>query len=147
MYGYFPKASKCVLIVKNEALLHEAKRMFAGCDITITCHGERHLGAVIGSEACKIQYVNKKIYKWIEDVQELSEIAKNEPQAALSAYTKSICHRWSFIQRTIPNTKELFYKLEECIRQQLIPALVGRAISDHKRESTFCASSDLIIHE
>ena len=133
-YGYFPKASKSVLILKNESLLQEANDLFAGYDITITCHGERHLGAVIGNETCKTDYVNKKIDKWIQDIKELAVIASDEPQAALSAYTKSICHRWSYIQRTVPNTKDLFIQLEECIRQHFIPALLGRKVSDHERE-------------
>ena len=57
-----------------------------------------------------------------------------EPQAALSAFTKCICHRWTFIQRTISNVKHLFIPLEECIRNTFIPALIGRQISDSERE-------------
>ena len=48
-------------------------------------------------------------------------------------YTKSICHRWVFVQRTIPNISDLFIPLEECIRQVLIPAIVGRKVSDAER--------------
>ena len=64
----------------------------------------------------------------------LSEIAIKEPQAALSAYTKSICHRWSFIQRTLPNIKDQFLPLEDCIRNTFIPSLVGRSVSDLERQ-------------
>ena len=132
-YGYFPKASKSVLILKNESLLPYAQELFAGCNIQITCLGERHLGAVVGTEAHRDQYVKKKVDKWIKDVSSLAEIAQEEPQAALSAYTKSICHRWVFVQRTIPNIKHLFIPLEECIREVFIPAVVGRNISEEER--------------
>ena len=60
-YGYFPKASKSVLILKNESLLPYAQELFAGCNIQITCLGERHLGAVVGTKAHRDQYVKKLI--------------------------------------------------------------------------------------
>ena len=41
--------------------------------------------------------------------------------------------RWCFLQRTIPNTKSFFIPLEEVIRDHLIPAIVGRNVSDIER--------------
>ena len=52
-FGYFPKVSKSVLILKNELLLPEAQELFAGCNIQITYLGERHLGAVVRTEDLK----------------------------------------------------------------------------------------------
>ena len=115
-FGYYPKASKSVLILKKQSLLHEARRIFADTNIEITCQGERHLGAVIGHEDYKSQYVAEKVKKWTQDIKDLAEIGKDEPQAALSAYVKSMSHRWTFVQRTIPGTKHLFEPLEKCIR-------------------------------
>ena len=97
-YGYYPKACKTILIVKNPALLEHAIAVFDGTDITIAVEGERHLGAVIGSTSFKEKYVEKKVKKWVEDVEEISVIAKTEPQIALSAYTKALCMRWCFVQ-------------------------------------------------
>ena len=91
------------------------------------------MGAVVGTESHKEQYVKKKVDKWVKDVSSLSKIAQEEPQAALSAYSKSICHRWVFVQRTIPRIKHLFIPLEDCIRQEFIPAIVGRCVSDKER--------------
>ena len=71
----------------------------------IICDGERHLGAAIGSKEFRERYVSTKVAKWVKDVEELSTIATDEPQAALSAFTKALCHRWTFVQRTIPSTK------------------------------------------
>ena len=69
----------------------------------------------------------------LELVDELSTLAVEEPQIALSAYTKGICHRWTFIQRTLDGISPLFQPLEDCIRQKLIPSIVGRNVSDLER--------------
>ena len=50
------------------------------------------MGAVIGSEDFKEQYVTNKVRKWIEDVEELADIAQDEPQLVYSSFTKAICH-------------------------------------------------------
>ena len=88
---------------------------------------------MIGQEEFKNNFVNEKIKKWIKDIEDLAEIAVDEPQAALSAYTKSLSHRWTFVQRTVPGTKHLFEPLERCIRDTLIPAIIGRSVSDEER--------------
>ena len=133
-YGYFPKPSKTVLILKDPSLYDLAATLFADTGITITSQGERHLGAVIGKEEFRNQYVSKKITKWCEDITELAEVAKIEPQIALSIFTKSICHRWSYVQRTIENTSALFSPLEDALRNIFIPSLLGRPVSDLERK-------------
>ena len=72
--------------------------------------------------------------KRVQDVEELSLIAKDEPQLALAAFTKALCHRWTFVQRTIPNIEHLFDPLEHAIHHKLIPALTGREVSDLERK-------------
>ncbi len=132
-YGYFPKPSKTILIVKSSETLKTAQSVFHGTGIKIECSGERHLGAVIGSDTFKNTYVAEKVQKWCQDVKQLASIAVEEPQAALTAYTKGICHRWTFVQRTIPGISHLFQPLEDCLRDDFIPALVGRDISVQDR--------------
>ena len=131
--GYFPKPSKTILIVKSKELLPAAKALFGHSGMKIICDGERHLGAAIGSKEFRESYVSTKVAKWVKDVEELSTIATDEPQAALSAFTKALCHRWTFVQRTIPDTKHLFIPLESCIRDRFIPAVIGRKVSDIHR--------------
>ena len=91
------------------------------------------MGAVIGSAAFKEIYVANKVSKWVEDVEEMAKIAQDEPQAAYSCFTKAISHRWTYVQRTIPDIEHLFEPLEFAIRDKLIPALVGRNVSDVER--------------
>ena len=88
---------------------------------------------VIFYKIIKINYVKEKVDKWIEDLEELAKLAVDEPQIALSAYTKGLCHRWAFIQRTIPGISTLFLPLEHCIRETFIPAIIGRKVSDIER--------------
>ena len=50
------------------------------------------MGAVIGSHDFKETYVTNKVNKWIEDIEELSILVNDEPQAVYSCFTKAICH-------------------------------------------------------
>ena len=60
------------------------------------------LGAVIGSLDRKEEYVRKKIDNWVRDTEQLADIAQDEPQAALSAFTKALCMRWSLSRELYP---------------------------------------------
>ena len=129
-YGYYPKPSKTVLIVKDPSIEQLANDLFAGTGVQITLQGQRHLGASIGSEDFKDLYVSMKVEKWVEDINDLAKIAVDEPQIAYAAYTKSICHRWTFVQRTMSDISSLFTPIEECLRNNLIPSILGRRVSD-----------------
>jgi hypothetical protein len=48
-YGYYPLASKTILIVKDDQL-EKAQEIFGHTGVKITTEGERHMGAAIGSE-------------------------------------------------------------------------------------------------
>ena len=91
------------------------------------------MGAVIGSQKFREEYVMNEINSWVQDVEQLTEIANEEPQLAYAAHTKALSMRWSFIQRTIPNISQYFVPLEECIREKLIPAILGRNVTDLER--------------
>ncbi len=131
-YGYFPKPSKSILVVKEDHL-QAAKEVFKDSGLEITSEGQRHLGAVVGTVEYRNTYVNGKVAAWIEDIKQLAEIAKEEPQIALTAYTKGLCRRWAYTQRTIDGISENFRPLEDVIRNVFIPAIVGRQISELER--------------
>ena len=132
-FGYYPKPSKTILIIKDPDMLDYAVEIFGDTGISIGTEGERHLGAAIGSQDFKERYVKKKVDKWIQDIEQISDIAKNDPQIAYASYTKALCMRWCFVQRTISGISHLFQPLEEVIREKFIPAIVGRNISDLER--------------
>ncbi len=66
-YGYYPNASKTVLIVKRQEDLSKAKEVFKDTEVHVTNDGDRHLGAVLGSELFRNEYVGKKVCSWVKD--------------------------------------------------------------------------------
>ena len=132
-YGYFPRASKTWLIVKAEKL-DLAKRIFSGTQVQITSQGKKHLGASLGSSGFRENYLRQKIDNWIDSVERLSKIAVTQPHAAYAAFTHGLQARWSYVLRTIPDSRSIFESLEEVIRLKFIPSLLGREVSDLERK-------------
>ena len=132
--GYTPNAAKSVLIVKPE-LYDRAVELFTGSEVVITKKGQRHLGAVIGTQEFKKEFVEKKVAEWVHEVGVLSDIAKTEPHAAYAAYTHGLQHRWNFVMRTIPDISPLLSPLENTIRNTFLPVLTKSiALTDEERE-------------
>ena len=100
----------------------------------MTLEGERHLGAVLGSDTFKHTFVERKVNSWIKDIEDLADVAKEEPQIAYSAFTKGLASRWCYVQRTVEGISHLFSPLEDAIRGKLIPAILGRSINDVERD-------------
>ncbi|KAG0722649.1 hypothetical protein GWK47_044105 [Chionoecetes opilio] len=121
--GYTPNAAKSFLIVKPEHY-DGAVNIFSGSGVVVTKEGQRHLGAVIGTEEYKKEYVGEKVSEWVHEVDVLSAMAKTEPHAAYAAYTHGLQHRWNFAMRTIPDISPLLRPLEESIKNTFIPALL-----------------------
>ena len=78
LLGCFPKASKSWLTVKPE-YLQSAKQTFKGTGINITDDGPKHLGAVIGSQKYKEEYVGEMVKEWVESLHKPANIAKTQP--------------------------------------------------------------------
>ena len=123
-----------IIIIKDESLRQKAESLFESTGVTITSSGERHIGAVVGTKEFREEYVRQKVKKWVTDVEKLAKIATDEPQIAYAAYTKGICHRWGFLQRTVKGVGHLYAPLESAIATKLIPAIVGRQVSQLERE-------------
>ena len=62
-YGYFPKASKSYLIVKEDQL-PSAITLFDNSNVNITVEGKRLLGAIVGSDSYKCEYVDSLVKDW-----------------------------------------------------------------------------------
>ena len=121
--GYTPNAAKSVLIVKPD-LYDIAVQTFDGSEVVITKKGERHLGAVIGTQEFKKEYVEKKVAEWVQEVKTLSDIAITEPHAAFAAFTHGLQHKWNFVMRTIPDISPFLRPLENTIRDTFLPKLL-----------------------
>ena len=113
-------------------MLQRAEEAFAREGIQITTEGERHIGAPLGSEEFKSEFVSRKVTNWPKDVVELAAIANEEPQCSLSAYNTGLSQRWTFLQRTVKDISHLFQPLEDAIRNQLIPSIVRKCFRSRK---------------
>ena len=103
------------------------REVFHGTDINVTVHGQKHLGAALGSREYLEEYVNEKVSNWVNEVTQLAEFALSQPQASYAAYTFGLKHRWTYFLRTLPDIQDLLEPLEKAISQILIPA-----ITDHQ---------------
>ena len=64
----------------------------------------------------------------------LTDIATTHPQAAYTAYVISYQHKLTYLLRTIPNIKDQLKKIDEAVRYNLIPAIIGgHIINDAER--------------
>ena len=90
--GYFPNPKKTWLVVKPE-FLNEATEIFKDIGIGITTSGQRYLGAEMGSVHFKETYVKEKVEEWVRELNELSLLAKTEPQLAYAAYIFGLSKR------------------------------------------------------
>lgn len=134
LYGYFPKASKSWIIVKDEKY-EDATNVFMNCDVNITTEGHKYLGGTIGKNEFKISHVDSMVAKWVEQIKILAEIAKSQPQAAYTAFVNGFVSKFTYHLRTIKDIRELLKPVDNAIDQWLIPALTeGHQCSADERK-------------
>ena len=122
VHGYFPKPSKSWLIVK-EQYYQKANQIFH--DVNITTVGRRYLGSFIGTNEGKEEYVHSKAKEWVNNIEDIANVADTEPHQAYCGYTFGISKKWNFLLRTTPNIAHCLNDVENAISQKLIPALTG----------------------
>ena len=99
--------------------------MFSGTCLKVTSPGKRHLGAVIGFQDYKNDYVNNLVTTWKTELETLSKIAEIQPHAAYSAYVHGFKEKFVYFLRTIPNMNNHLQLIENVIRNNFIPAITG----------------------
>ena len=124
-YGYLVNGSKSWLIVKSDVLADEAKRV-SGEEVNITTEGQRHLGAVIGSQEFKDEYCQEKVRKWKRELEALSEIARSQPHAAYTVFTKGYKSKFTYFMRTIGSFEDYVDPIQEKIDDLFLPTLFGQ---------------------
>jgi len=131
--GYHVNESKSWLILKNPNEMEAAKRTFEGSHINMTTSGKRHLGAALGSQDFKTEYITEKVNKWCSEIKQLAEIAQSQPHAAYSAYTHGMQHKFRYFLRTIEGIQEQLKPLDDVITNILVPAICGFKASEAGR--------------
>ena len=121
------------MIVKNE---HKelAENIFEGTNVIIRTDGAKHLGAVIGTSDYKETFIKNLVSQWVNELCQLTKIAKSEPQAAYSNFTHSLRQKWNFAMRTIPGLENYLLPLEDVISKEFLPDLLGCPIEQEIRE-------------
>ena len=134
--GYYPNASKSWLVVKPEHL-QKAEQIFEGTNIQITTDGKKHLGATIGSEEYKADYIQAIVEEWVQELNVLCDIAEIHPQAAYYAFTYSFRHKFNYIMTKIPDIKHLLQPVEDVIRHKFIPTLCDNQDNNNNERLLF----------
>lgn len=124
-YGYLVNGSKSWLIVKSDVLADEAKRVF-GEEVNITTEGQCHLEAVIGSQEFKDKNCQEKVLGWKGELEALSEIARNQPHAAYTVFTKGYKSKFTYFMRTIGSFEDYVDPIQETIDDLFLPTLFGQ---------------------
>ena len=132
--GYHVNEGKSWLIIKKPEDIQTAQDIFHGSNINMTTAGKRHLGAAIGSNDFKTDYIQAKVSKWCDEIHNLAEIAKSQPHAAYSAYIHGQQHKYKYFMRTISNIQKQLEPLDDAINNFLIPAITGFSITEAERE-------------
>ena len=132
--GYHPKPSKSWLIVK-ESQRGRAEEIFRGVGINITYEGKKYLGGFVGTDEGTTKYVKELVANWVEELKNLTMIAKSEPQSAYSGFTAGFKHKMTYFIRTIPNLSAILKPLDDEIDSKFIPAITeGHQCSDEERK-------------
>ena len=113
--------SKSWLIVKSGILADEAKR-----EINVSTEVQRHLGAVIGSQEFKDQYCREKVLGWKGELEVLSDIARSQPHAAFTVFTKGYKSKFTYFMCTIGSFEDYVDPIQEVIDDLFLPTLFGQ---------------------
>ena len=70
----------------------------------------------------------------MNELRELTKIAKSEPHAAYSNFTHSLRQKWNFAMRTIPGLENYLPPLEDVISKEFLPDLLRCQIKQVIRE-------------
>ena len=123
-FEYFPEPSKSWIIIKSW-LLQKAVSEFQDTGVRITEDWKRHLGAVIGTEDYREEYMIEKINQWSAEIEVLSRIVNIDPQAVHSCFITGYKNRLSYFMRIIPKIGYLLERFDNIITNKFIPEITG----------------------
>eukprot|EP00978_Attheya_sp_CCMP212_P007142 scaffold16612_cov35-Attheya_sp.AAC.3 len=122
-YGYFPDASKSILIVR-EHNVERAKEYFEEINFTIKS-GYRYLGGFVGARAEMKEWIGEKADEWTAGIKAIAKVAPQFPQTAYAGILKSLQHEWQFVQRVIDEIGGEFSEVKAALTEVFLPALFG----------------------
>ena len=105
---------------------------FSGAPVVV---GAEILGAYVGDEEGRCNFVAKKVGSWASEVEQLVNAGRSQPHLLLASHTHSQQHKPTYIQRTVRAKSSEFAPLEHAIRTELLPEITPWvALNDQQRE-------------
>ena len=92
------------------------------------------LGAVIGSDDFKSEYVREKITNWTQEIIKLTEYSKTQPHAAYAIFCREVIHKYTYFMRTIQDIDEPLKPLHEIISNTFLPTFLDSIVTDNERK-------------
>ena len=132
-YGYYVKPSKSYLILKDSSKLQDAKQLFESSPINISVDGKRHLGAAIGSNEFKCNYVSDLVSDWCKRLKNLTKIAKAQPHVAYAAFIHGEQHKYTYFLRTLDGLSDTLKPLDDVLEHEFLPTLFGTTVNAETR--------------
>ena len=103
--------------------------------VQITVKGRRQLGVFIGSKEYKQQNVSETVQNWICEMEHLSDITKDFPHEAYTAFVFDYQHKFTHIIQTVPNISIDLKLLEHLIRHKFMKSILnGYKCNDTERK-------------
>ena len=92
------------------------------------------MGAIIGGEIYKREYVEDLVKGWNSQLCMLSTVAESQSQAAYSAFVNGFKNKLNYFIRTIPDISNISIPIEYTIRNRFIPAIKGGRICNEEEQ-------------
>lgn len=97
----------------------------------------RYLSSFLGDTTLCDALIGDKVRGWVQGIESLAAAALKFPQSAHAGLLKSYQHRWTFMQRVIPQISARFAPVEAALKDVYLTSLFGRTDIDshvHVRE-------------
>ena len=101
----------------KEDLQEAASALFCDTGVRI-CTGRKYLGALIGDDLGKRQYLHSECEKFPDMLDKISTIAQSEIHAAYSGYVVSHQRKWGYLQRVLNAEDATFDSLESAVNKK-----------------------------
>ena len=115
LYGYFTNGSEIHILAKPQHA-DTTREVFQGTGITISAEGRRYLMGAMATTPFMLQFVERKVQEWTEEVKVLSGFAITQPHAAYAAFTHGLSSRWNYLLR-VTNWEALSMTTAQYCRQ------------------------------
>jgi hypothetical protein len=106
----------------------------------------RYLGGHISSKAMETHMVGPKVQDWVHRVKGLSRIAVQYPQTAYHGFATLLQAEWQYTSRAVPGLEAHLQLIEDAIKDNLIPALLGCTVEHTAKRLVGTGSSPSKYH-